>query len=121
MQVADSWADETRWNVSNRTHGVSLDTRSHDAASPRVRFKLMVLTYRSCEEIKTGDHVLFHCNAATVEFVAVDAADPGAEWYLQNFGGGVMISDPSVSGRTFIAVSQIDEYEDVELVSRAQE
>jgi hypothetical protein len=81
----------------------------------------MVFTYRSGDEIKTGDHVLFHGNAAEVEFVAVDPADPNAEWYLQNFGGGIMISDPSVSGRTFISASQIVEDEDLDFVSRAQE
>jgi hypothetical protein len=43
----------------------------------------MVFTYRSGEEIKSGDHVLFHGNAADVDFVAVDPADPRAEWYLQ--------------------------------------
>jgi len=81
----------------------------------------MVFRYRSGEEIKNGDQVLFHGNEAEIEFVAVDATDPSAEWYLQNFGGGVMISDPSVSGSSFIPAGQIDEYEDLELVSRAPE
>lgn len=37
---------------------------------------------------------------------------------MQEFGGGVMILDPMVSGRTFIPTDQINEYEDLEFVSR---
>jgi hypothetical protein len=38
---------------------------------------------------------------------------------VQEFGGGVMILDPMVSGRTFISTDQLNDYEDLELVSRA--
>jgi hypothetical protein len=79
----------------------------------------MILRYRSGEEINNGDRVLFHGEPAKVEFVAFDADDPTTEWYVQEFGGGVMISDPKVSGHTFIPASHIDEYEDLEFVSRA--
>jgi hypothetical protein len=80
----------------------------------------MILKYRSGEEIKNGDRVLFHRQASEVEFVAGDPGDPRTNRYLQEFGGGVMISDPAVSGRTFIPVSQIGESEDLEFVSRAE-
>jgi hypothetical protein len=79
----------------------------------------LVLRYRSGEEIKKGDHVLFHGNPAEVELVACDANDPEAAWYMKEYGGGVMVSDPMVSGRTFIPKEQLDEYEDLEFVSRA--
>jgi hypothetical protein len=57
----------------------------------------MVLRYRSGEEIKKGDRVRFHQNPATIELVATDAGDPEQAWHVREFGGGVMISDPSVS------------------------
>jgi hypothetical protein len=79
----------------------------------------MVLKYRSGEEIRKGDHVLFHGNQAEVELVASDSGDPEAAWHIQEFGGGVRILDPMVSGRTFISADQLDEYEDLEFVSRA--
>jgi len=78
-----------------------------------------VLKYQSGEEIQRGDQVLFHREAAEVEFVAVDSSDPATGWFLQEFGGGVMIADPKVSGHTFIPASHLDEYEDLEFVARA--
>jgi hypothetical protein len=66
-----------------------------------------------------GDRILFHRNPATVEFVAQDVQDPEQKWFLEEHGGGVMISDPTVSGRTFIGAASIDNYEDLEFVSRA--
>lgn len=80
----------------------------------------LVLRYRSGEEIRKGDHVLFHGNPATIELVARDPNDPDASWHMQEFGGGVLVLDPMVSGRTFIPTDQLDEYEDLEFVSRAQ-
>ena len=81
--------------------------------------RVMTLKYQSGEEIKKGDRVLFHRESAEVAFVAYEPGDPETDWYVQEFGGGVMISDPKVSGRTFIPASQVDEYEDLEFVSRA--
>ena len=80
-----------------------------------------VLKYRSGEEIKRGDRVLFHGNPAEVEVVACDPNDPDPTiaWYMKEFGGGVLISDPMVSGRTFIRRSSLDDYEDLEFTSRA--
>jgi hypothetical protein len=75
--------------------------------------------YRSGEEILKGDKVLFHGNAAEIELVAYDPSDPEAEWYVKEFGGGVLISDPMVSGRSFIRSDSLSEYEDLEFVSRA--
>jgi hypothetical protein len=47
--------------------------------------------------------------------------DPNAAaaCYARRYGSGVLISDPTVSGRTFIPKEQLDEYEDLEFVSRA--
>jgi len=79
----------------------------------------LVFKYRSGEEIKNGDHVLFHGNPAEVELVACDPNEPEAAWYMKELGGGVLVSDPIVSGRTFIPKEQLHEYEDLEFVSRA--
>lgn len=62
----------------------------------------MVLRYRSGEEIRNGDRVLFHGNPAEIDLVACDPNDPEGAWHVREFGGGVMILDPLVSGRTFI-------------------
>jgi hypothetical protein len=78
------------------------------------------LKYRSGEEIKNGDRVLFHGNPAEIELVALDPNDPQQSWHVSEFGGGVLISDPMVSGRTFIPRDQLDECEDLEYVSRAE-
>jgi hypothetical protein len=80
---------------------------------------VLILKYRSGEEIKKGDRVLFHGNPAEVELVAFDPNEPEQAWHVQQFGGGVMILDPIVSGRTFIATDQLNDYEDLEFVSRA--
>ena len=37
---------------------------------------------------------------------------------MEEFGGGVLILDPMVSGRTFIPADQVKEYEDLEFVQR---
>jgi hypothetical protein len=78
------------------------------------------LKYRSGEEIRKGDRVQFHGNAAEIELVACDPNDPDPEisWHIKEFGGGVLILDPSVSGRTFIRSESLPEYEDLEFVSR---
>ena len=80
----------------------------------------MALKYQSGEEIKQGDRVLFHGNPAEIEFVASDANDLQAASYIEQFGGGVMVLDPRVSGRTFISANDLPEYEDLEFVSRAE-
>jgi hypothetical protein len=82
----------------------------------------ITLRYRTGEEIRKGDRVRFHGNPAAVELVSFDLSDPNPEvvWHMKEFGGGVLISDPMVSGRTFIPHDQLDEYEDLEFVSREQ-
>jgi hypothetical protein len=78
-----------------------------------------ILRYRSGEAIEKGDRVLFHGNPTEIELVARDANDPEGTWYIQEFGGGVLVLDPMVSGRTLISTDELDEYEDLEFVSRA--
>ena len=78
-----------------------------------------LLKYRSGEEIRKGDRVLFHGHPAEIELVAYDPSDPEATWHLSEYGAGVLVSDPKVFVRAFIPSDQLDEYEDLEFVSRA--
>jgi len=78
-----------------------------------------VLRYRTGEEIKKGDRVLFHGNPAEIELVALDPNDPQQAWHVSEFGGGVLVSEPIVFGHAFIPSDQLDECEDLEFVSRA--
>lgn len=78
-----------------------------------------VLRYQSGEEIQKGDNVLFHRSPASVELVAFDPTEPEHAWYVQEFGGGVMISDPR-AGRTFVARDELPDCEDLEFVSRSK-
>ena len=79
----------------------------------------VILRYRSGEEIKKGDRVLFHRAAAEIELVASDPVNPEMIWYIEEFGGGVSIREPKDPNPTFIPADQIGEYEDLEFVSRA--
>jgi hypothetical protein len=78
-----------------------------------------MLKYQSGEEVRSGDRVLFHGETAEVEFVADSRSGVERQWFFQEFGGGVMIADPKISGRTFIPAGQLAEFEDLEFVSRA--
>ena len=79
----------------------------------------MALKYRSGEEIKKGDRVLFHGEPGEVEFV-VDRSNEDAEldWYLREFGGGAMIREPKHVGYVFIPAESLPETEDLEFLSR---
>ena len=95
---------------------------STESRYPTRVMQRLTLRYRTGEEIRKGDRVRFHGNPAAVELVSLGPSDPNPEvvWHMKEFGGGVLISDPMVSGRTFIPHDQLDEYEDLEFVSREQ-
>ena len=85
---------------------------------------MTTLKYRTGEEIRRGDHVLFHGNVAQIEAVAApsfcDSDNPETAWHVREFGGGALVSDPLVSGRSFIRAESIPDYEDLEFVRRAE-
>ena len=54
-----------------------------------------------------------------IEFVACDPNDPETASYVQELGGGIMVLDPGVSGRTFIPADQIADDEDLEFLGRS--
>ena len=79
------------------------------------------LRYSSGIEIRKGDRVRFHGRPAEVDFPAADLNDAQHAWFVRQYGGGVMVQDPSVSGCVFIPVDQLKNYEDLEFVARADE
>ena len=78
----------------------------------------MTLRYQSGEEIKKGDFVRFHGEPGKIELVAQEPGDRETDWYIEEYGGGVMVLE-KVSGRTFIPTDQL-ENEDLEFIGRAE-
>jgi hypothetical protein len=52
--------------------------------------------------------------------VVTESIDSETEWHMREHGGGVRISEPKHFGLAFIPAAQIEEYEDLVFVSRAQ-
>ncbi len=77
----------------------------------------MPLFYRSGEPIIAGDRVRLHGEPAEIESVHDPAADP-RDWYVAEFGGGVMVAEPKIFGHLFIK-SPVSDYGDLEFESRA--
>ena len=72
----------------------------------------MALFYKSGEEIKPGDRVLFHAETGTIDLmVKPDDSDPAKKWYVTEFGGGVMILEPKHFGRVFLDAAELVEHE----------
>lgn len=79
----------------------------------------MTLRYQSGEEIKKGDIVRIHGEPGKIEFVAQEPGNDETDWFIREYGGGVMVLE-SVSGRTFIRADQLRVCEDLEFISRAE-
>jgi len=61
---------------------------------------------------------MFHGEPGEIEFVADPLSnDPETNWYVQEFGGGVMVLEPKVFGRALLRSTQ--EAEDLKFMSRA--
>ena len=77
----------------------------------------MPFKYQTGDEIKKGDRVFFHGEPGEIEFVADSLMkDPAINWYVQEYGGGVMILEPKFFGRAFL--TDTENAEDLEFVSR---
>jgi len=77
----------------------------------------MALFYMSGEEIKKGDKVRFHREPGEIEVVAdPEIADPESDWFVKEYGGGVMIAEPKYFGRAFLPDPR--SAEDLEFVAR---
>jgi len=74
-------------------------------------------SYQSGEQIKSGDRVRLHGEQGEIEFIA-DSVDDANSWYVETYGGGVMVVEPKVFGHLFIS-APVSDYEDLEFVSRS--
>jgi hypothetical protein len=72
--------------------------------------------YQTGEQIEQGDRVLLHGEPGEIEFAADPVHDPNG-WFVQQFGGGVMITEPKVFGSLFLD-APVSDYDDLEFVSR---
>jgi hypothetical protein len=80
---------------------------------------VLVFHYRSGEEIKVGDRVLFHLEPGFIEAIVTGLnGEPDNDWHMTEFGGGIMILEDRL-GRTFIHAESVAELEDLEFVGRA--
>jgi hypothetical protein len=76
------------------------------------------LVYQSGDEIRKGDRVLLHGEPGEVELVLRGDNNP-EDWPGPEYGRGIMIVEPKVFGRLFIAEKDIADYVDLVFVSRA--
>ena len=53
--------------------------------------------------------------------VAAERGNPEADWYIEEYGGGVMVReiDSKSFGRVFVPADQLDRTEDLQFVARA--
>jgi len=77
----------------------------------------MPLNYMNGEEIRRGDRILLHGEPGEIELVADPSIpDPATDWYVQEYGRGVMVLEPRISGRAFLPRPEEDE--DLKFVAR---
>ena len=77
-----------------------------------------MLRYRSGEEIRRGDHVEYHAERGSIDFVVDASGDSEFDWYRKEFGSGVMVLEPKVFGSIFVSNTENDE--DLVFVARAE-
>jgi hypothetical protein len=81
----------------------------------------MGFTYKSGEDIRSGDRVLLQGEPGEVELVAdplSNSLSDADNWYVTEYGGGVMIHEPKVFGRVFF--SEPEKEENLEFVARGE-
>ena len=75
------------------------------------------MKYKTGEEIRKGDRILFHSEPGQVEFVLEQiSGDPAMDWYIEEQGPGAMVLEPKFFGRVFVSDPQ--NVSDLEFVSR---
>ncbi len=79
----------------------------------------MPFFYQTGEQIRKGDRVRLNDDPAEIEHFA-DPAEGPSDWYVTEFGGGVMVLEPKTFGRIFLTPADSD-YACLELVSRGPE
>ena len=79
----------------------------------------MPFFYQCIEEIRQGDRVSYHGESRGIKFVAEQSAgDPGIDWHVKEFGGGVMIIEPKLFANVF--VHDIENDEDLFVIARRE-
>jgi hypothetical protein len=81
-----------------------------------LRFPTMALKYRSGDEVRAGDQILYNLVPGKIDFVAV-RGDLEHAWYVEQCGEGCMIL-VAPFGNLFVNAPQDDE--DLDFVSREQ-
>jgi hypothetical protein len=85
--------------------------------TPREEVLQVPFKYRTGEEVMAGDRVRLSNETGVIEFVADPAVnEPKTAWYVQEYGGGVMISQLESLGSVFD--NNPEEDEDLEFVCR---
>jgi hypothetical protein len=78
----------------------------------------MSLKYQSGEAVMKGDCVLFHSDPGEVEFVADPlVSDASTQWYVKEYGGGIMLTKLKEFGSVFISDPEADD--ELEFVCRS--
>ncbi len=77
----------------------------------------MAFVYQSGETVQKGDRITYHGELGNVDFLADPLSPtPETDWYVEEFGGGVMIIVPDHMGSVFIHDPATEE--DLEFVGR---
>jgi hypothetical protein len=97
-----------------------LKSSDYKKAPSETFYKHMPFTYQSGEVVKKGDRVLYNGEASEIELV-VDPLTRDAEtaWFVDKYGGGVIILEPTVLERAFL--SQPKDAQDLVFVARGEE
>ena len=78
------------------------------------------MKYRSGEDVRKGDKVLFHGEAGEIEFVAEGpVGDPAIDWNVKHNGPGVMLLEPKFFGRVYVRDSETST--ELVFISRCQD
>lgn len=80
----------------------------------------IIVKYHSGKEIRKGDRVLYFREPGEIEFIVDQlSADDAMDWYMREFGGGVVIPVPKRFGQVFVETESLPETEEFEFISRA--
>lgn len=73
--------------------------------------------YTSGDIVQPGDYVSYRGEKGRIEFVAAEqSGDAATDWYIEEYGGGVMMNVEGY-GLVFLPGNEIDE--ELELIDRA--
>ena len=109
----DRYSQKTRLRELSKTllHGLPETSRSQQELLPIRDSQKQVFLARRARNFSGGPSVISR-EPGKIELVAEPSSTvPEHQWYVQEFGGGVMVLDPKI-GRVFIAAKQLPDAED---------